>query len=280
MNNPAASFTWTDLSSPLTTRLILLDSIGAEGKRMPRSGSVSNESRVDSAVALRPGLSRLRRAGETAAGGMVIVLCTAVAGLGDPGREQIRLNAADMRAARATVVHRWFFGPQPGWKGGLKKPTLPSPAPSCSSYHPKQSDLVVTGVAESAFQGHGFYFDSASQVLKTVAMVSLDWRRSVYPPGAVACAGRLFARKLPHGQKLLWFRRLRAPHLASHVAGFRALISVPGRAGSRFTVITDILLFAQGRTEITFVAAASARMRRQLVGWEDDLVGQLMGRLY
>jgi hypothetical protein len=209
---------------------------------------------------------------------MLIVLCGAVAGLADAGREQIRLNAADMRAARATVIRRAFFGPQPGWKGGQRKPTLSSPAPSCSSYHPKQSDLVLTGAAESAFHGHGFYFESGSQVLKTVAMVNLDWKRSVYPPGAVGCLGRLFARKLPAGQSLRWFRRLRAPHLANHVAGFRALISVPVRDGSRVDVITDIVLLAQARTEITFAGVAPARLRRRLVGWENDLIAQLMGR--
>jgi len=243
-----------------------------------RGKSFWNESRLDAASALRQRRGWLGRGAATAAGGILIVLCTGVSGLGDTGREKIRLNAADMRAARATVVRRAFFGPQPGWEGGPKKPTLSSPTPSCPNYHPKQSDLVLTGAAESVFRGHGFYFESDAQVLKTVAMVNLDWKRSVYPPGALGCLGRLFARKLPPGQRLRWFRRLRAPHLANHVAGFRGLISVPARDGSRVDVLTDILLFAQGRTEITFAGVAPARMRRRLVGWENDLIAQLMGR--
>jgi hypothetical protein len=268
--------------APLTKKQILLDS-GSAGRRgedeeMRGSRSVSNESRPNGASARRQRRGPLRRVAATAAGGMLIALCTAVVGLGDSGRQQIRLNAADMRAARATVVRRAFFGGQPGWKGGPKKPTLSSPAPSCSNYHPRQSDLVLTGAAESVFQGHGFYFDSGSQVLKTVAMVSIDWRRSVYSPNAFRCVSRLFARKLPSGQRLRWFRRFRAPHLANRVAGFRALISVPVPSGARVDVITDILLFAQGRTEITFLGAAQARMRRQLDGWENDLVAQIMGR--
>src|SRR2546422_2051308 len=166
----------------------------------------------------------LRRGITAAVGGMLIVFCTPVAVLGDNGGQQIKLNAADMAAARRSVIELGHFDGAPGWKGGPKKPNLSSPTPSCPkyNYHPKQSDLVVTGAAESVFRGQGVYFDSAAEVLQDQVMVSNDFVRSVWAPGSLRCLGHYFAKGLRPGQRLLSFRRIRFPRVAQFVAEFRA----------------------------------------------------------
>ena len=125
-----------------------------------------------------------------AASAAAAVLCS-VAGAADPGKEKIRFDAADQAAARAAVLGRSELGP--GWSGGRRKPDL-SPAPNCPNYHAKQSDLVLTGAAESEFRRDGFDVDSEVQVLRTAGMVTLDWRRSVITPGAFPCLRRLVAK--------------------------------------------------------------------------------------
>src|SRR6266576_3424866 len=84
---------------------------------------------------------------------MLIVLSTMVAAAAGGERAKIRYNAADQAAARAAVARRADLGAGV-WKGGARKPDL-SPAPTCAGYHPKQSDLVLTGAAETVWAGGG-----------------------------------------------------------------------------------------------------------------------------
>lgn len=86
-------------------------------------------------------------------------------------REQIRFNPSDQAAAHAAVLRRGDLGP--GWKGGPAKPDLSS-GMSCPGYHPKQSDLVLTGAAETHFQHTSLDVRSVAQVLQTPTMVALD----------------------------------------------------------------------------------------------------------
>jgi len=134
------------------------------------------------------------------------------------GKEQIRFNAADQAAARAVVIRRADLGS--GWAGGPAKPDL-SAGPSCPDYQPKVSDLVLTGAARTTFQRSGFEFDSQSGVLKTRRMVALDWRRSVLAPGVVPCLRRTIGSGLGPNAKVVSFKKLPFPKLATYNALFR-----------------------------------------------------------
>jgi hypothetical protein len=81
---------------------------------------------------------------------LVVLLAGAIAGsalAAVADREQHRFNAADQAAARSAVVVRSDLG-STGWTGGAKKPDLSPPKP-CPNWDPKQSDLVLTGAAET-----------------------------------------------------------------------------------------------------------------------------------
>ena len=105
--------------------------------------------------------------------------------------------------SRAVLIRRSDLG-SGGWQGGLVKPDL-SAGPTCPNYHPKRSDLVITGAAEADFRRSALEFDSAAEVLKTPRMVALDWRRSVLAPGAVSCLRRTMSNGLGSGAKLVSF---------------------------------------------------------------------------
>src|SRR5438128_1229620 len=100
-----------------------------------------------------------------------------------PGKEKVELDAADQAAARAVVLRRSDLGA--GWNGGRIEPDL-SGGPTCPNYHPKVSDLVITGAAASDFRRTGVDFANEVEVLRTAGMVSRDWRRSIVPE-AVPC---------------------------------------------------------------------------------------------
>lgn len=191
------------------------------------------------------------------------------------GGPQVKFTAADQAAARAAVIRRSDLGPGSGWTGGAKKPDL-SPAPTCTDYHPKQSDLVLTGAAETDFHNGQLEFDSEAQVLRTAQMVRLDWQREVEAPGAAACLRTSLTRGLPSGEKVTSFAKISLPRIATYTAGFRIGLAIPA-GGTTGRYVFEALLVGKGRTEITLisftpaaaqtsVAAATLRLARVLVG--------------
>jgi hypothetical protein len=191
---------------------------------------------------------------------LLIALATAVtASGGDRGREKIRFNAADQAAARAAVIRRADLGSASGWKGGATKPDL-TPAPTCPNYHPKQSDLVLTGAAETHWTHAGADFDSEAQVLQTARMVQLDWQRSIQVPGFVPCFRRQLVKALGSKATLVSFKRIAFPHIARYAGAFRLLADVRSQ-GQTVRVMIELIVVGRGRTEITLTASAPAAAR-------------------
>src|SRR5438093_6091503 len=203
-------------------------------------------------------------------------LATAAAVLAGDGKEQIKFNAADQAAARAVVIRRADLGSS-GWQGGRVKPDL-SGGPTCPNYHPKVSDLVITGAAKADFRRSGFEFASQVQVLKTRRMVALDWRRSVLAPGVVSCLRRTLADGLGSTAKVISFAKLPFPHLSTYSALFRGVISVQAQ-GQTVRVLTDIVLVGRSRTEINLTIAGPAAAKSGISAAERRLARALLARL-
>jgi len=207
----------------------------------------------------------------------VLAAYTAAAVFAERGREQIRLNPADQAAARATILRRSDLRPPSGWSGGRVKPDL-SPVPTCPNYHPKQSDLVLTGAAESGLQRRAVAVDSEVQVLRTRRMVTLDWRREVLAPGAVSCLRRTLGRTLGPFATVVSFERIPLPRVARYTAEFRARIDVRVPGGKTARLILDSVLIGRKRSEITLTMTAPASARAALSAAERRLARTLAGR--
>jgi hypothetical protein len=206
---------------------------------------------------------------------VAVALSWAAASVAGDGKEQIKFNAADQAAARAVVIRRADLGSS-GWAGGPTKPDLSS-GPSCPNYHPKVSDLVLTGAARTTFQRSGFEFDSQSGVLKTSRMVALDWRRSVLAPGTVACLRRTIGSGLGSNAKVVSFRELPFPQIAKYAALFRGVIAV-GAQGKTVHVLTDLVLVGRSRTELTLTIVGPASAKSALSAAERRLASALITR--
>jgi hypothetical protein len=189
-----------------------------------------------------------------------LAVAAAAGAAGAPGAEQVQLTAADQANAKTAVVARADLGP--GWTGGARKPSGPS-TPSCGSWHPKQSDLVLTGEAESDFKQPGFEIESEAQVLRTAKMVALDWQRTVVAPQLLSCLRQKLAQAASPAEKLVSVERVAFPHVAHYSGAVRVVIDVTA-GGSTLRMRYDVVLVGSNRTEITLAftspAAAAATM--------------------
>jgi hypothetical protein len=192
-----------------------------------------------------------------------------------PNRQQVRLNPADQAAARAAVLRRSDLGS--GWTGGARKPDL-SQSLTCPGYTPKQSDLVLTGAAETAFHHTGLALQSDAQVLKTRAMVARDWRRSIVDPRALACIRHVLTKQLPSSERLVSFRKTALPQVARYAARYRMLVSV--RVQSRHAlVLIDLVVVGRSRTELTLTVSAPAAAQAAISAAEVRIARALLARV-
>ena len=193
---------------------------------------------------------------------MVAFVAAASVLAANPGKEKIALTAAGKAQARSEVVRRKDVGA--GWSGGFKKPKLASTFSACS-YRPRQSDLVLIGAAETMWQKQVLVIDAEAQVLRAPRMVRLDWRRTVTAPQAQPCLKREFAKSFSASGKLVSFRRVRFPHLATYTRAYRVLAEVKTGLGN-LPLEADLVAFGVGRNELnlglTGPASSKAYLRR------------------
>lgn len=193
-----------------------------------------------------------------------------------PSKEQIHFTAAGQAAARAAVVRLRDLGSS-GWEGGRVKPDLTSNM-NCRGYVPKQSDLVLIGAAESAWRRAGLELRSVAQVLKTRAMVARDWQRTVADPRAISCLRGVITKGLTSSERLVSFRRLTFPRLATFVAAYRALIEVKV-LGSSARVLADLVMIGRNRTELTLMFAGPAAAGASIAAADVRLARVLRARV-
>jgi hypothetical protein len=206
---------------------------------------------------------------------VVLLLVAAGVWAASPGKEKIARTAAGNAQARAEVVRRPDVGA--GWSGGFKKPDLSSTMP-CSGYHPKQSDLVMVGAAETTWHKQIFEIDSEAEVLRTAAMVRLDWQRTVVAPQVPACLRQGFSKSLGASGKLVSFGRVAVPRVTTETRAFRAVADVKsGGLSIRFEI--DLVAIGAGRNEITLMVSGPRAARASLTRTERRLARLLAHRV-
>ena len=196
---------------------------------------------------------------------VVALVASVAAGVvlaGNPSKETIKLTKAGQAQAKAEVVLKRDVGA--GWRGGFKKPDLSSTFSGCN-YHPKQSDLVLNGAAETSWQKQGTEIDSEAQVLKTAAMVRLDWQRTVVAPQVTPCLRKSLEKSVGSSGTLVSFGRVAFPHLTTFARGYRAVVDVKTAVG-KVRAEVDLAVFGARRNELTLsvtgLAAAKTSLRR------------------
>ena len=136
-----------------------------------------------------------------------------LAGVAGADREKIHLTSAGQEAARAGVVTRADLGTAGAWTGGARKPDLGSTS-SCPGFHPKESDLVLNGAAETRWRGSGIQIDSEAEILQSERMLRLEWQRTVLAPQLLRCLRASSAKQLGPNVRLVSVERVPFPKIA------------------------------------------------------------------
>jgi hypothetical protein len=193
----------------------------------------------------------------TSAATIVVALTFSLAALSAlADKEQIHLTAADQAFARAAVLTKADLGSVGAWTGGAVKPDLGS-SPPCGSFDPKQSDLVLTGAAETRYQQPGIEIDSEAQVLRATQMVKLDWQRTVIAPQLLPCLRTVLAKKVGASTKIVSIRRIAFPRVDAYTAAIRVLLDVKtGTSPVPIRAFVDVVFVGHGRTEISLTTTA------------------------
>lgn len=210
--------------------------------------------------------------------GLVIAAASAVLGAGSAGaatldREQHDFNAADQAAARTAVLEKADLGT--GWTGGKKTPDL-SPPLTCANYDPKQSDLVLTGVAETDWKHAGLEIDTEAQVLQTAGMVKLDWQRTVVDPHAASCMKEQLVKTVAKTSnvKLLGFKQISFPHVGTYSRAYLTTIQVTANGKSVPLVVEDVVIGSK-RTELT-IESTTAKVEQAAVHAVDVRLAKIL----
>jgi hypothetical protein len=199
------------------------------------------------------------------------------AALAGSGGETIDYKPADQAAARAAIIRRPDLRSR-RWTGGAIKPDLTAPQ-TCRNYHPKQSDLILTGAAESSFrQSLLRSIDSEVKILRTARMVSIDWRRELLAPGVVACERRLLRESFGPAASVVSFARVPFPRIAPYVAEYRAVVELALSKGRKARLLVDLVLVSRRRSELSLISLAPYAARAQVAADERRLIRLMLSR--
>jgi len=213
-------------------------------------------------------------------GRLLLVVATALAlagaaAAGTADHNQVKLTAADQAVAKKIVIKASDLGT--GWSGGAVKFDL-NDTLVCANYHPKQSDLVLTGAAEARYAVGSSQLDSVAQVFRTADMVTTDWHRSVLNPQLVPCLRETLAGSLAPSQKIASIGRIAFPQGHGILAReFRTVLNVTAN-GSTTKGLVDLIVFARGRSELSLTTIGSYDQRAGMARAEHALVGLMLTR--
>jgi hypothetical protein len=220
------------------------------------------------------------RSTRTVGVGIVVALALSVAQVALAEVPIARFTAADQAAARAAVLTIADFEPGGGWKGGLLKNAKPFTGTDCPGlFEPKQSDLVITGVAKSVFTAPGAEVTSGAQVYRTARMAKLDWDRTVALPAALTCMRRQAVAASTPGFRLVSLKRAPFPRIGERVFRIRSIVDYTPKGGKTVRLLFDHVAFGRGRTGISLSFTIPYAYRAAADATEINLARSLISRI-
>jgi hypothetical protein len=163
---------------------------------------------------------------------------------------QYNLLPGDQAVAKHVVLSRVDLPTLKLWKGGAVKPDETSTDLNChNGFQAKESDLTITGDAESKYDDHGSTVDTEAIVFKTAAMLKTDWRRST-APGVFPCLREIIGRGTTASRRLVSFSKLTVPKIGDGTLAFRAVFAMSAPNRPTIRILLDFIFFQRGRIEV------------------------------
>jgi hypothetical protein len=198
----------------------------------------------------------MTRVAAVALGALVLASAVLAADSTDP---KVRVTKADQAKASAAVLHFSDLGP--AWSGGGTKPTSLK-APICPGNQPNDSDLTITGHAESllTLQGAGLQVDTDAEIFKTPAQVAKLVQRTM-GAAVTGCLKYNLLKSIGSGGQVGATRALTVAKVGDRSALYRVEVAVKAPGSKQpVKVFSDYLFVSAGRTQyfVNLVAPSSA----------------------
>ena len=198
--------------------------------------------------------------------------------------QHVRLTAAGQAAARSAMLRAADLGTGGKWVRVASVADGGSSSGICPDFHPKDSDLVTNGHAETTYKASGIQIGTTADVFASERMSLLIWQRMVQSPKLTGCLAKAFvkgaveearAHKEPL-PRLVSARRVAYAVPGARTAAFRFLMDVPTSQGD-VRMMGDMIFIGHKRTHLlmlsvapsfvsSFMTKAEARLGRVVVG--------------
>jgi hypothetical protein len=221
--------------------------------------------------------ARTTRAVGMLAGAAIAALVSVSTATAGRDSYKVRMTAEGQAAARAVMPSKADIGAPSDWKGGPTRPDV-SNGLKCANYHPKVSDLVVTGAAAVTYKQPGLVISVQAAVLASGKMARLDWKRSVGARHYADCSRAKIRKSMTAKQTFVSLRRLAIPHLATVSSAYRTLVDVKTKIG-KVRMAIDVLIIGRGRTEMAMITTMPLASVPTLAPNELVLAKTLAGRI-
>ncbi len=220
----------------------------------------------------------MKRWAVLAAGAAACLLAVSTAVAADPTDPKVKTTKADQALASAALLRFSDLGP--AWSGHPEKPGSLK-IPVCPANQPNDSDLTITGHAESvvSLASAGLQVDTDVMVFRTPAQVA-------------TLVGRTLGAKLP---QCLTYDLLKQPEITAasikvgsvqklpvvkagdHAGLYRVTLGVPS-GKQTVKVFSDFLFVSKGRMQFSVAIVAPSSLKSQLPALESRIAKTLAAR--
>jgi hypothetical protein len=208
---------------------------------------------------------------------LAALVVAAAATAADSTDPKVKLTKADQRIAAASVLRFSDLGA--AWTGGATKPQNLK-IPVCPANQPNNSDVVITGHAESllSLQSEGIQVDSDVLVLKTAKQADTLLTRMLKPTLGQCLAYDLQkSGVLGPGYSLGTITQLPAPRVGDNATILRVPVTVES-GGRKVAVYADYIFVTKGRTQFFVNLIAPSNLGSGLTGLESHIAKTLAAR--
>ena len=209
------------------------------------------------------------------AGAALVVASAALAA--DSTDPKIKLSKADQALAAKLVLRFTDLGA--AWSGGAEKPSSLK-IPVCPSNQPNDSDLTITGHAESRLnlQTAATQVDTDVLIFKSAKQVAKLVSRVIESPSISDCLRYDLIKSVGgQGVTIVGVSQVPVAKAGDHSALYRVTLSV--KSGSKTVpVFSDFLYVSQGRAQYFVNIVAPGAIRSELPALENRIAKRLASK--
>ena len=209
------------------------------------------------------------------AGAALVVASAALAA--DSTDPKIKLSKADQALAAKLVLRFTDLGA--AWSGGAEKPSSLK-IPVCPSNQPNDSDLTVTGHAESRLnlQTAATQVDTDVLIFKSAKQVAKLVGRVIESPSISDCLRYDLIKSVGgQGVTIVGVSQVPVAKAGDHSALYRVTLSV--KSGSKTVpVFSDFLYVSQGRAQYFVNIVAPGAIKSELPSLENRIAKRLAAK--